>query len=429
LLDAGQVINLQRRKRRSLFLLKTSLCALAVVCVLRFVPHWNDRLAGRPQYARAMTILTAQEFTKAAQDRFPVILLGEDDHCEALKPTGITEDQVTGVVYLITYSEREHFSCITAGAVPVDASKFANLRTIRQEEGWTDGPRFLHPIKVLPVARTLHVYPPAYLQLLHWRAAPRFPISESQSAALAGRQYDSTSDPSVQPDTRANITVDFEKARALVRKPHDEVNARLALLMVFLGIVPLGSVFLLAGLYRESCQYLRLYERELTIGTFIAHDMNFVTTTARNKHFERQREMTDAQRKEDARRSLRQQMEDGMRSALADLHDENLRQRVYECLSAEPPDLDQMKYLRGEIQEALGHKTPEERLELLLESLKPYCAEEELSACREEALEILSRDGFRLARKFAVAMHDQFRLRARRMEEAEENSGFSDHIS
>ena len=385
MLKSGQVARLHKWKRRNLKFLTASLIALVLACALRFIPRWNDGLAGRPQYARAMTTLMAQEFVKAAQDRFPVILLGKDDRCEPLKPTGITDDQVSGVMYVITYSEREHFSCLTTYVVPADASMFANLRIIRPEEGWTDGPRLLHPIKALAVARNLHLYSSSYLQLLHWRVTPRFPLPESQVAGLAAQHYESSSDPSVQPDARANITLDFDKARALVRQPHDRANFRLSLVMIFLSAVPLCLLLVLAGLYRKSSQYLRLYEQELTVGAFLVQDLNLRASAVRTEYFEKQRERHSQQRKEAALVSLRQELEQRLRAALGNLHDENLRQRVEGCLNARPTELDDMKQLWGEIQEALGHKTPEEKLALLLESLGPYCTDEEFEACQAGA--------------------------------------------
>ena len=81
-----------------------------------------------------------------------------------------------------------------------------------------------------------------------------------------------------------------------------------------------------------------------------------------------------------------------------------------------------MKQLLAEVHEALGHKTPEERLALLLESLKQYCTDEEFAACRAEAQSVLAKSGFKPARKLAVAMYDRFKLRAREMEELEESS-------
>src|SRR5260370_22190923 len=76
-----------------------------------------------------------------------------------------------------------------------------------------------------------------------------------------------------------------------------------------------------------------------------------------------------------------------------------------------------------EVMKDSAHKTPEERLAALLESLKPSCTQEELESCRQEALSILEKSAFRSARQYAVSMHDDFRLRARAREtEASEST-------
>jgi hypothetical protein len=70
---------------------------------------------------------------------------------------------------------------------------------------------------------------------------------------------------------------------------------------------------------------------------------------------------------------------------------------------------------------AAGHKTPEEKLMLHLESLKAYCTEEELIVCWQETARMLADYGFRAARNYLIALHDQFRLRMRQSEQMEEN--------
>jgi hypothetical protein len=112
---------------------------------------------------------------------------------------------------------------------------------------------------------------------------------------------------------------------------------------------------------------------------------------------------------------------EGLGSALPNLSDEELRTRVRQCLERDPQDWEEMRSLWVEVQERTGQKTPAEKLDLLLESARPYCTEEEFLAARAEALALLARSGFRAARQFAVAMHDQFKLRAREMEELEKS--------
>ena len=80
-----------------------------------------------------------------------------------------------------------------------------------------------------------------------------------------------------------------------------------------------------------------------------------------------------------------------------------------------------MKTLWVEVQEQAGLKTPADKLGLLLESAKPYCTDDEFRVGRAEAFAILNKSGFRVARTFAITMHDQYKTRAREMEELEDS--------
>jgi len=64
-----------------------------------------------------------------------------------------------------------------------------------------------------------------------------------------------------------------------------------------------------------------------------------------------------------------------------------------------------------------GQKTQDERLSLLLESLKPLCTLEEFEGYREEAFTQLQGSGFRQAREFAVKTHEQLRERLKKSTE------------
>jgi hypothetical protein len=416
--DVPQIETLQKCKQRTLVIFIAAGIALLLACVLRVIPGLNDFLAGRPQYAKALTALMAQEFGKVAQDRFPVLLRGEDDSCSPVPRVEIADDQIAGILYILTYSEGNRFSCITNYAVPIDPSRFANLQTLRPGAEWASGPSIDRPVKTIPIARSQHIYPAAYLKSLHWRMTPRFPISANEAAKLTPKHYESRN-PAVPPNAQANIDIDFDKARALVRQPYDKINFWLSLALTCFGLMPLSCAFALAYLYRKSSQYLRVYGEKLPFSDFLRQDMKQRESVVRAKYFERERQRQAQQRKEAMEAFLRQDFEEKLRFALGNVHDERLRKRIEEGLNARSHDLDGMRQLWEEVEEAAGHKTPEERLALLLESTTPYCTEDELNACRKEALRIFTNSGFRDARNYAVATHDQFRLRMRQIEECE----------
>jgi hypothetical protein len=416
--DVPQIETLQRRKQRTLVVFITAGIALLLACLLRLIPGLNDFLAGRPPYAKALTTLMAQEFGKVAQGRFPVLLRGKDDSCNPVPPVKIADDQIAGILYILTYSEKNRFSCMTSYAVPVDPSKFANLQTLQPGAEWAAGPSIDRPINTIPVARSQHIYPAAYLESLHWRMTRRFPISANEAVNLAPKHYESRN-PAVPSDSKANIDIDFEKARTLVRQPHDKTNFWLSLVLACLGLVALHCALVLIYLYRQSTRYLWAYGESLAFSDFLRQDMKQRGSVVRTKYLEQEHYRQAQQRKDAMEASLRQDLAEKLRFALGNLHDESLRKRVEKSLNAKSHDLDAMRQLWAEVQEAAGHKTPEERLALLLESITPYCTEDELNDCREEALRIFTNSGFREARNYAVGMHDQFRLRMRNIEEGE----------
>lgn len=202
-------------------------------------------------------------------------------------------------------------------------------------------------------------------------------------------------------------------------KRHQKVNVALSSLLV--GCVLL-SLFLLRKLwlvYRASSQYCRVYQLDLRPKAFLEENIARKLSAARREYFERQQRTQARLREEDRLRALRIGWREGLRSGLPNLTDEQLRKRVQECLEHEPEDLDQVRALWVETQERIGQKSSAEKLNLLLESARPYCDEEEFLAVRVEAFAILTKSGFRAARSFAITTHDQFKLRAREMEELE----------
>lgn len=361
----------------------------------------------------------AEEFGRAAQGRFPVLLSGENDHCAPVPPTHIADDQIAGILYVLTYSEHQRFSCVTSYAVPTDPSKFAGLETFRPEPQWMAGPAISQPLKVLPIARNVHVYPTAYLESLHWRVEPHLPLSANQGANLAARQYESRN-PAIPADEHASIDIDFEKARTLVRQPHDEANAWLMRIIPALAFCGLCLALSSIQPYRKASWYLLSYGDHLTFWKFLTQNINQRASTVRLRYYERERIRQEQERKAAAQLVLRDDLEERLRFALTNLQDEGLRQRIQRCLY-DSPDLELMKQLCAEAQKATGLKSPEQKLALLLESLEPFCTEEELHTCGHEAARILADSGFKNARNYVISMHDQFKAQLREKEASEEN--------
>ena len=76
-----------------------------------------------------------------------------------------------------------------------------------------------------------------------------------------------------------------------------------------------------------------------------------------------------------------------------------------------------MKALIQIIESQMGARTPQERLNLLLVSLRDLCSDEEFQSHQHEAFDMLNQLGFRPAREFVVRLHDELRETARKCEE------------
>jgi hypothetical protein len=416
---SGQLDSVQQIKRRSLFVLGLGTGALALCLILRFVPVLDDVLSGRPQYVRILTESFAQQLAQQTHLEFPVIVeKKEDEGCQSFQPASIPDNDVRGSIYVLTYSEAQRLTCITTYLVPLGAAGFADARTISPAEGENYGPRLLDSVKAVAFDRSAHVYAPEYLRRLHWRYKQHFPLSPDEAASLASRSYQLTPKPA---DGSGGIELSYQEIRAEVGKQHRRVNFLLALLLAcLLGIMLTASARLLY-LFRSASQYFGLYRQKLTPVMFLSEDLAVLSASARQRYFEQQQTGQERLREDERQKLLRIGFGHNLRSALPNLQDGELQARVGKCLAHESQDLETMKALWMEIQERTGRKTPLDRLRLLVESVEPYCSAEECQECRDEAFGILSKSGFRAARKFVIAAHERFKLRAREMEELMES--------
>jgi hypothetical protein len=416
--DIGDFESLERRRHRALFAVRLSIMVLIVALVFRFVPRLNDALSGNPHYARVLTESFARQV--AAQSRqFPVIVEeNESGRWPEVKGSTVPDDDYRGTLYMITYSEKQHLTCITTYGVLADAAGSSNVYTITPEQGKNYGPALLRPVRAVPIDSVIHVYAAEYLKRLHWRYKPHFPLSASEATSLASRSYYSGAK---EPEESASIEFNYEEIRAEVAKAHTRLNFGLSLLLICCVALLLGAVQRLASAYRKSYQYCLLYHLDVTVAAFLKKNFAGNVGTAKRRFFETQQETQKQLREQEKLRLLQAGWEASLRSALPKLNDEQLRMRVQELMETGSPDLERMKVLLLEIQEQAGQKTPAEKLSLLVESIRPYCTEEEFQTCRAEAFAVLAKSGFRPARKLVIAMHDQFKVRAREMEDLEKN--------
>jgi hypothetical protein len=107
-----------------------------------------------------------------------------------------------------------------------------------------------------------------------------------------------------------------------------------------------------------------VYQFELTARAFLKENIAAELSVARRWYFERQQQTQARLREQEKLRVLRTGWQEGLRSALSNLTDDQLRMRVQQCLEREP-DFEQMKSLWLEIQERAGQKSPSDPLRSL----------------------------------------------------------------
>jgi hypothetical protein len=235
-----------------------------------------------------------------------------------------------------------------------------------------------------------------------------------------GQHYESRN-PAVPADERAGIDIDFEKARHLVRQPHDKANAWLMRIISALAFCEFCLALSLSQPYRNVSRHLFSYGERFTVWNFLTQNLGKRESAARMRYYESERARQEQERRMAQELMLREDLEERLRLALVNLQDEPLRLRIQECLSGST-DLELIKQLCLQAQKAVGLKSPEQKIASLLESLEPLCTEEELNSCRFEAARILADSGFKNARNYVVSMHDQFKVRLRELEASEANS-------
>ena len=229
-MDAAQIELLERSKRRAVLVLCLTAVGLLVLSTLRILPRLNDALSGKPEYVRILTDTFGRQLGTQTQMQFPVIV-EQDEHgtCQALIAPSISEGEIRGSIYLLTYSEQQDRTCVTTYVVPAETSRFSTLRGFTPAEGKNYGPALLGTVKAIAEDRIVHVYAPEYLRRLHWRYTPHFPLSPSEAASLRSQSYYSGA---TQPGGSVSIDFDYGELRAEIAKRHQIVNSGLSVLLI-----------------------------------------------------------------------------------------------------------------------------------------------------------------------------------------------------
>lgn len=413
-----------KRKRILSIAISFDVVLMTILALVRLTPGLTDWLSSPAHFTLALTRKFAELTAQTEGPQAPVILMeDEDNSCEPIR-TARVPPQPNAIYYVLSYSEKLSLSCWTAYIVPLDGVAPSGISwvTIRADKGKNYGRKLDGSVQAIPFDRSMKLYSPEYLGLLHWRTRLNFRLPEGFVVARnyppGNRPYD------LEQPQFFNTKVGLAEIRAEVARKHNAINwllltgASLALLL----LVVLGR--LMYSLYKGLSKACRDLGSAVNWSTFMAENPDAVLDLASRNHWQHQRRLQEQVRSQDLLRRLREELENNLRSLLLTLPDEHQRERIRECLSRQVPDLEAMKSLWLELQSNGETRTPEARLNLLLDSSKEYCNQDEFERARSEAFTILARSGFREARDFAVRLHDELRARARKLEEASEEAGF-----
>lgn len=196
---------------------------------------------------------------------------------------------------------------------------------------------------------------------------------------------------------------------------HNTVNAVLLSFSLISGLCLLLSAAVGWVLYRRVCPECARCGMALGFTTFILEDMCVVGERARTMYRCAQEASAEELRRATALQQARETLKERLQSFLEVADSEPQRLRIRDCL--ERTDLEDMRTVLRHVESYFRHAGPQQRILMLLESLKEFCGDDEFDGYRLEAFEILRALGFREARAFVVRMHHELRSCAKLLEQ------------
>jgi len=388
-----------KRAGISLFLASGLLIILGTV--LHSVPRINDVVSGQPRPMKAIANVFAQALADKTGREFPVIVGGDEPHpCEDMHNSDLTD--YDEVYYVFTYSEKLRSVCFT-GYAAVSGPTPTNTVVISQTSGENYGPALTRPVRVTPISHSLRVFTNEFLSLLDWHKEMK---PENKTITASHHYFSTTAN-----QTNEDLTLNLYALRAEAAKRHQAVNRGLLWGMSLLSGVSILSAGMVWLQFRRFRQHCLVHGLGLNLRTYLHEDLTSMSDRAQKAYLLQQQHLSEAQRAENVLRRSKEETRTKLRGFLDLVPDVQQRSSIRECLDRD--DLEEMTPMLHELQYAAGQKTPQERVALLLESLKPYCTDEEFENCRTEALQYLEQLGFRQARDFVVRTHNEFRARVR----------------
>lgn len=358
---------------------------LFISLLLRLVPDLNDKLSGAPGYMEKFANTMAPQIAATLHDEYPVLVVREEElDCRSVNQQDVSD--YYDALYMLSFSEKAWALCLTVYAKVSGGANFADTTIIPADIGMNYGRPFSAQVRAVALQRNLTVFTPEYLALLHWRT------KVDPSGRMAAGRTERFTNPSAT-ITFADLSVGILDLRAEFAKRHTAINRILLGIIVLTAGALASSSWRLWVLYRRSVQYCRSYEFDLHLRGFLTTDIAALGEHIQTAYNQRQQQLYAQARAENLLGRAKEEMRRRLEALLALLRDDNHQQLIQGCLARD--EWGEMRAVLTQLQVQAAQRTPEERLGLLLESLKEYCSSDEIERCSTEAFDVLSKLGFR----------------------------------
>src|SRR5579859_1705316 len=402
LVEPDQIENWQQQKRVCFLLLRLTAILLVLGLEARFAPPINDWLSGPAEPMRAIAQQLAKASAAATAQQYPIIVMhSENLSCQNAQHTN--SDDYDAVLYLIAYSEKTRSLCLTTLVHFPSEPTLPNTTTLSESMGRNYGHPLPFPLKAVPIENRLTTYPEQYLSLLHWRKKVVFPLAHAGQLNAHTLQFAPNG-----PADSVGMDLGFQDLRAAVAERHNAINRALSIALTGISLLFASLAIALWTIFRRVRRYCyRAFDFAVTFDAFLFGDLSTVVRQVQRQYLVRQQELQEQIRAQRAVQHFIDEARERLQFLLEGVPDEKLRAEIRSCLDHN--QLEEMNAVFEHYRVAAGQKTPEERLSLLLESLRPYCSSAEFEEHRKEAFAVLQRSGFRPAREFVVCVHDEQR--------------------
>jgi hypothetical protein len=399
----------QSQKRNSLLAILSVTVVLSICLAARFVPVCNDAISGKPEYMRWIADRVAHTIASQYGDEAAIIAV-RDERTDCRQIADVAVPSTDDLFYVVSYSEREHSVCFLTYARLPEGWDQANSIILDQKMGRNYGQRLERPVRVVPVSQLQVVYPLAYLSLLHWRTR----INASSFSRAADAKFERWFNSSTEPAGSVDIEIDFPSLRADVGSRHRIVNRVLAAAIFTSASLLLFAAYKTWTSYVLFRAFLTRYHQGVSFQSYLSQDLTAIVIQAHEAWQREQKHALEQAREAIVARRSKEAIRARLESILSALPNGQERIRGQECLGRD--NVEEMRALVQEIQGQVGQRPPEEKLTVLLDSLKQYCTSEELDQFCTQGFQILATAGFKDARSFVVAAHDQLRARQKELE-------------